>query len=91
MLADHGCDLAIVDMNEEFSSKVAKEVNEKKRTLAKTYKFDTTNSDDITRLHVAVKSDFGHIDILINNSDFNDSRNIDKMIRTNVFGIIMAS
>lgn len=91
MLADHGCDIAIVDLNDDFSTKLAKEVNEKKKTLAKTYKFDTSNSHDITRLQAAVKSDFGHVDILINNSEFIDTDNIDKMIRTNVLGTIMAS
>lgn len=91
MLADEGCDIAFIDSNEEFSSKVAKEVNRKNKTLLRPYKFDLTNEDDITRLRFAVNCDFGHVDILINNSEVTESNNVDKMIKTNIYGTIMAS
>lgn len=68
-LAQQGCDLALVDINEENNSKVKREINRMRpnsRVFA--YQVDIRDESNVAQLASQVRKDLGDVDILINNA-----------------------
>lgn len=66
-MATLGCNVAIADIDIESAQKTS-ELLVKLGVSAKAYKVDVSNYDEIEKLKHEVSSDFGEVDILINNA-----------------------
>lgn len=93
-LADLGCDIAVVDRNEETSAAVAEELR-KKGVKAKCYKVDISKIEEIRKLRDNVKREMGSVEILVNNAglipDMSTeiaSEFLEAMIKVNILGTI---
>lgn len=93
LFAEEGANVVINDRNEGSAAWV--EEHELKDQLHPYY-FDITDSGSVRKNVMAIKKQFGHIDVLVNNAgvEFNEligmiSRdNMEKMFNVNVFGTI---
>ena len=93
LFAEEGANVVINDRNEGSAAWV--EEHELKDQLHPYY-FDITDSGSVRKNVIAIKKQFGHIDVLVNNAgvEFNEligmiSRdNMEKMFNVNVFGTI---
>ena len=100
-MARHGSDIALTARTYEEIERTANEITGiGKRALA--IKADVTRSDDITKMVEKVNSEFGRIDVLVNNAAQNASYVHHKfedipenewieMIQTNVTGVFLVS
>lgn len=93
-LAELGCDIAVVDINEETAAAVAEELR-KKGVKAKSYKVDISKFEEIRKLSDNVKSEMGTVEILVNNAGLIPdmateltSGFLEAMIRVNILGTI---
>ena len=69
-LAQEGCNVIIVDINEEEAIKTAEAISEKYDVKTKAYKVDVSNFEAFQELKQNISKDFDGqtIDILINNA-----------------------
>lgn len=93
-LADLGCNIAVVDINQETAESVAQEL-QKKGVRATAFKADISNYDEIKKLRNDVTNSMGKVDILINNAGLIPNMStqmgpgfLEKMISVNVLGTI---
>lgn len=94
-LAELGCHVAVVDIDEDAADAVAKELK-MKGVDARGYKADISEADDIKKLRDDIKRDLGNVDILVNNAGVipnmaNDvtTVSLEAMLRVNILGTIM--
>ncbi len=66
--AEHGADVAIVDMNLELATQTAKEIADKTGRLVKAYQCNITCDDSVNKMMADYLVDFGTIDYCINNA-----------------------
>lgn len=93
LFAEEGANVVINDRNEGSASWI--EEHELKDQLHPFY-FDITDSGCVRKNVMAIKKQFGHIDVLVNNAgvEFNEligmisRENMEKMFNVNVFGTI---
>lgn len=93
-LGDLGCDVAVVDINEETAAAVAEELR-KKGVKAKSYKVDISKFEEISSLRDNVKSEMGSVEILVNNAGLIPDMAkevtegfLEAMVRVNFLGTI---
>jgi len=68
-LADLDTSLILLSRNEKKGERICKQIGEKnKNTKVKFYRVDISSMKDIRRAVENIKSDFNHIDVLINNA-----------------------
>lgn len=93
LFAEEGADVVINDVNEGS----ADWVNEcELKSQLHPYYFNITDSASVRKNVMAIKKQFGHIDVLVNNAgvEFNEligmisHENMEKMFNVNVFGMI---
>lgn len=63
-LADHGCNVAVIDVDLEAAEATASKVREK-GLKAKAYKVNVTKADEIVQLRDEIFNDLGTVDILV--------------------------
>lgn len=93
LFAEEGANVVINDRNE--GSAVWVEGHELRDQLHPYY-YDITDSENVRKNVMAIKKQFGHIDVLVNNAgvEFNEligmisRENMEKMFNVNVFGTI---
>ena len=96
MLAKHGCNIAIADIDIKSAEKTALEITHK-GVQAKAYKADVSNYDEIESLRDQIASDFGNVDILINNAGLipfaslidQKASEIEKLFKVNVNSTVL--
>lgn len=93
-LADLGCNIAVVDINQETAESVAQKL-QKKGVRATAFKADISKYDEIKKLRNDVTNSMGKVDILINNAGLIPNMStqmgpgfLEKMISVNVLGTI---
>lgn len=93
-LADLGCNIAVVDINQETAESVAQKL-QKKGVRATAFKADISKYDEIKKLRNDVTNSMGKVDILINNAGLIPNMTtqmgpgfLEKMISVNVLGTI---
>ena len=93
--AENGCDVAFTYNNsKESAENLAAELN-KLGVKAKAYKSDASNFDDSSKLVDHVISDFGKIDVLVNNAGIKkdnllmrmDKEDFDTVVNTNLSSV----
>ena len=93
--AENGCDVAFTYNNsKESAENLAKELN-KIGVKAKAYKSDASSFDDSSKLVDDVISDFGKIDVLVNNAGIKkdnllmrmDKEDFDSVVNTNLSSV----
>lgn len=97
-LADLGCSIAIVDINEAAAKSVAEEIK-LKGVNANSYKADISKKDEVKKLREDVLRDMGTVDILVSNAGLipDQSENeveedfLKAMIEVNVLGTILVN
>lgn len=67
LLAQHGCNIAIADIDIKQAEKTALEISNK-GVKSKAYQVDVSNYTEIESLREQIGLDFGNVDILINNA-----------------------
>lgn len=67
ILASLGCNIAVVDID-ITSALATAEILREQGILARAYKVDVSNYDEISQLKIDVLTDMGEVDILINNA-----------------------
>ncbi len=72
-MAENGCKVALLDLNEEAAKKVADEINAAGGE-AKAYKANVLEKEDLEQVHQAVLADLGKCDILINGAGGNNPK-----------------
>lgn len=63
-LADHGCNVAVADVNFDAAKATAEKITSK-GLKSKAYKVDVTKADEIMKLRDELCNDLGPIDILV--------------------------
>lgn len=63
-LAEHGCNVAVVDVNLDAANAVVEEIKSK-GLKAKAYKVDVTQAEEIKTLRDELCNDLGPVDILV--------------------------
>lgn len=96
-LADLGCNVAVVDINETTAEAVAAELR-LKGVQAKSFLVDISKQDAIRKLRDDVTNDMGSVDILINNAGMIPDMNteitpgfLETMVKVNLLGTILVS
>ena len=93
--AENGCDVALTYNNsKESAENLAKELN-KLGVKVKAYKSDASSFDDSSKLVDDVISDFGKIDVLVNNAGIKkdnllmrmDKEDFDSVVNTNLSSV----
>jgi 3-oxoacyl-[acyl-carrier protein] reductase len=93
--AENGCDVAFTYNNsKESAENLATELN-KMGVIAKAYKSDASSFDDSSKLVDDVISDFGKIDVLVNNAGIKkdnllmrmDKEDFDSVVNTNLSSV----
>lgn len=95
-LSQLGCKIAVVDINESASKKVAMELD-KSAIVAKSFTADVSDKNDVEKLKSDVTKEMGQVDILISNAGLIQNQSEDvvedaflrKMIDVNVYGTIL--
>ena len=72
-LADDGNKIALLDLNVEAATKVADEINSA-GGMAKAYKSNVLDRDELKSIHEQILADFGKCDILINGAGGNSPK-----------------
>ena len=72
-MAENGCKVALLALNEEAAKKVADEINAAGGE-AKAYKANVLEKEDLEQVHQAVLADLGKCDILINGAGGNNPK-----------------
>jgi len=68
-LADLGASLILLSINEEKGKKICNQIRKKiNRAQVKFYRVDISSMKEVRRVVENIKSDFNHIDVLINNA-----------------------
>ncbi|XP_055544083.1 17-beta-hydroxysteroid dehydrogenase 13-like [Wyeomyia smithii] len=67
LLADHGCNIVIVDIDLKSAEKTCDDLR-KKRVSAHAYQVDVSSFKDVETLAAKINGDIGPVDILINNA-----------------------
>jgi len=68
-LADLGASLILISRNEEKGEKICNQIRKKiNRAQVKFYRVDISSMKEVRRVVENIKSDFNHIDVLINNA-----------------------
>lgn len=95
-LADFGCKIAVVDINENAAKKVAAEINQK-GIKAISFKADISKKSEVEKLKEDVTKQLGTVDIVVCNAglipdqaeDEVDDDFLRKMIDVNIYGTIL--
>lgn len=97
-LAEVGCNMAVVDIDESCANFAAEEIR-RKGFKAKSYKVDISKKDEIKNLMDNVLKDLGPVDILVCNAglipdqaeDEIDDEFLQRMVNVNVTGTILVN
>jgi all-trans-retinol dehydrogenase (NAD+) len=97
-LAELGCDIAVVDINEAAAMAVAKEIKQT-GVISKSYKTDISKKEEVKKLQDDVTREMGKVDILVCNAGLIPNQAEDEieedflkaMIDVNVFGTILVN
>lgn len=91
-LADTGASLILLSRNEKKGEKICNQIKEKNNTQVKFYKADISSMKQVRNVSEKIKSDFNHIDVLINNAGarfdnyFKNDEGIELTFATNHLG-----
>lgn len=91
-LADTGASLILLSRNEKKGEKICNQIREKNNTQVKFYKADISSMKQVRNVSEKIKSDFNHIDVLINNAGarfdnyFKNDEGIELTFATNHLG-----
>lgn len=93
LFAEEGAEVIINDIKEDFVDWI---VEHELKDHLHSYCFDISDSSSVRKNIIAIKKQFGHIDVLVNNAgvEFNEligmisRENMEKMFNVNVFGTI---
>jgi NAD(P)-dependent dehydrogenase (short-subunit alcohol dehydrogenase family) len=98
-LADEGANIVIVELDEETAKTTAKEVESRGRR-ALVVVCDVTSSSDVQAMVGKTLSEFGHIDVLVNNAGLGqtvvetvdlDEAEWDRVMAVNITGVFICS
>ncbi|MCP4230704.1 MAG: 3-oxoacyl-[acyl-carrier-protein] reductase [bacterium] len=67
-LAEHGCNIAVCDIMEDAVAAAAGEISAETGAVAKGFKVNVAESDEVNDFVKTVKADYGSIDVLVNNA-----------------------
>lgn len=96
-LADTGASLILLSRNEKKGEKICNQIREKNNTQVKFYKADISSMKQVRNVSEKIKSDFNHIDVLINNAGarfdnyFKNDEGIELTFATNHLGHFLLS
>lgn len=91
-LADTGASLILLSRNEKKGEKICNQIRGKNNTQVKFYKADISSMKQVRNVSEKIKSDFNHIDVLINNAGarfdnyFKNDEGIELTFATNHLG-----
>lgn len=97
-LAQHGCNVAIADIDLEAAIKTA-EMLTKLSVLARAYKVDVSSYTEIVQLKQNILSDLGEVDILVNNAGLvpyktifdQSAEELERLTRVNFNSVMLVS